>query len=151
MRTMIWRGLGLALTLGLILPGVASATSHEAKPAKDWDAAAVGRQLDRLSSETSKIQNGLGRHLEGEEDDSPRRVVLHDAYEIHHRVISLRMGVRNGLDRKQTEPVFRRLLGSVRNARQDAAAFPEIEEVRPAIDKSNAILKDLEGYYGLHE
>ena len=140
----------LFLSLGLV-PGVALADAHEAKPAKDWDADAIARQLQRMSVETNKMQNKLGRHLEGAEENSPRRIVLHDVYEIHHRVISLRMGVRNGLGRDQTEPVFRRLLGSVRNARQDAASFPEIEEIRKHTDEANTILADLEGYWGLYE
>ena len=49
--------------------------------------------------------------------------------------------MRAGLGREQTEPVFRRILGSVRNAQKDAKRFPEIEE-------AHKLLAELGAYYG---
>ncbi len=142
----------LVPALALALPAAAIASSHEVpKPTKEWDAHAVERLLDQLTKETRALQTGVGKHLEEAEEGSPRRIVLHDVYEIHHRVISLESAVRNGQSREQTEPIFRRLLDGVRNARRDAQAFPEIEAMRSHIDKADAELLELEAYYGVWE
>jgi hypothetical protein len=144
------RSFWLPILLGLALPLAAAGANHEAKQ-KAWDEDAVEATLVKLAQETSKMKDGLTRHVDEAEVDSARRLVLSDVYEIHHRVISLQSGVRSGLGRDGTEPVFRRLLGSVRNARRDAQKFPEIDQVRSHIDAANELLDELEGYYGIQE
>ena len=56
--------------------------------------------------------------------------------------------MRAGLGRDQTEPVFRRILDSVRNAKKDAKRFPEIEKARKHIEEAHKVLAELGAYYG---
>lgn len=143
----------LALLLALVLPTAVAAAHHEKaeQAATAWDDEAVTSRLVKLTQQTVKLQDGIAKHLEEAEEGSPHRLVLHDIYDIHRRAISLQTGVRAGLGRDGTEPVFRRLLGSVRDARKDAQRYPEVEELRSHIDEANAILDDLERYYGISE
>jgi hypothetical protein len=122
-----------------------------AAPTRPWDAEEVAQLAQRFTVQTKHIQESVGRHVEQAAPNSPRRVVLDDVYEIHHRAISLDTGVRAGLGRDQTEPVFRRLLGDVRNAQQDAKRFPEIEKVRKHVDEAHRILVELNAYYGVDD
>ncbi len=145
----------LVALLFLALPVGAGASSHEAAltdktPTKEWDDKAVARLLRSLAEETKHVQEKVGRYVSESPEGSPRRIVLHDVYEIHHRVISLESGVRAGLGRRQTEPVFRRMLQGVRNAQRDMQDFPAIEEARRHIEKADALIRELEGYYGVY-
>ena len=135
--------LGVVVVLGLL-----AAPASAAAPAKPWNQQEVAQLAQRFTLQTKRIQEVVGKHLEEAEKNSPRRVVLHDVYEIHHRAVSLESGVRAGLGRDGTEPVFRRILSSVEHARQDAKRFPEIEEAREHIDEANRLLAELGAYYG---
>ena len=135
--------MGVLLGLALLLPGQSQADA----PAKAWDAGALAQIIQRFTIQTKHIQESVGRHVESAAKDSPRRIVLDDVYDIHHRAISLESAVRSGQGRDQAEPVFRRLLASVQNARRDAASFPEIQEASGAIGKARELLAEMYGYF----
>ena len=137
------RWLGFLVALGLLAALPAGAASTKA-----WDEKAVAQLAHEFTLQTKLIQESVGPHVEQAAPNSPRRIVLNDVYEIHHRAVSLETGVRAGLGREQTEPVFRRILGSVRNAKQDAKRFPEIEKARKPIEEAHKLLAELGAYYG---
>jgi hypothetical protein len=118
-------------------------------PAKAWDPKALTPLVHRFVAETKHIQESVGLHVEEAAPDSPRRIVLNDVYSIHHRAVSLETALRAGQGRDETEPVFRRLVDGVKNARQDAKRFPEIEKARRHIDKADELLKEMAGYYAV--
>jgi uncharacterized membrane protein YccC len=141
--------LQVGLALAVLVLGSSPAWSEA--PAKAWDQEAVTKLAGRLTEQTLQIQVGVGRHSEGTAADTPRRIVLHDVNFIHRRAISLETALRAGEGHDETEPVFRRLMTGVRNAKQDAKRFPEIEKVRGHIEKAGGLLQELSAYYAVGE
>jgi len=137
------RWLGSLVALGLLAALPAGAASTKA-----WDEKAVSQLAHEFTLQTKLIQESVGPHVEQAAPNSPQRIVLNDVYEIHHRAVSLETGVRAGLGRDQTEPVFRRILDGVRNAKKDAKRYPEIEKARKHIEEAHKLLGELGAYYG---
>ncbi len=138
------------LAIGSAFLGLLAATAPASGQgaAKAWDQEAMVGLTKRFLEQTKHIQEGVGRHVEEAAPDSPRRIVLDDVYAIHHRGVALATAVGAGQGRDLTEPIFRRLMSGVQNARQDAKRFPEIEAVRSYIDKANELLGEMAAYYG---
>jgi hypothetical protein len=136
----------LALAALVVTLGLGSA-AHAQASAAACEGKALAKLAQRFSYETQRIQEAVAEGHEKAPAGSPRRVVLDDVYNIHHRAISLESGLRAGLGVKGTEPVFRRLLDGVANARKDAADFPEIAKASSHVEKANALLAEMSSCY----
>jgi len=130
-------GMGAALLAG---PGYAEPVA--------WDKAEVAKLADQLVVEVRAIKNNIAGRRDEADPHSARWIVLDDLMQLQERAVAYEGLVRAGEERAETEPVYRRIVTAVDNARRDAPGFPEIQQQHERLERVAAVLKALSGYYG---
>jgi negative regulator of replication initiation len=131
--------MSLAAVLAFAIPVAATAV--------EWDQKQVAALADQLTRDVAKIKDGIARDWEQSDKHSARYVVLDDLMTLQHRVVALQTLLGAGEGREQSAPVYRRVLILVSQARQDAAAFPEVAAQKQHIEAAHKTLAKLSAYY----
>jgi hypothetical protein len=131
--------MSLAAVLAFAIPVAATAV--------EWDQKQIAALADQLTRDVAKIKDGIAKDWERSDKHSARYVVLDDLMTLQHQVVALQTLLGAGEGREQTAPVYRRVLIRVSQARQDAAAFPEVAAQKHHIDAAHKTLAKLSAYY----
>lgn len=147
------RRMALPLLVGasLVFGFASSGLSQDTAPAAEWNQERVAAIADELASEASRLRQVVRKAFGGSQiggGSARSRFRLRDLLRLlENETRHLRRQLEDGKGREETMPVYRRVMSTVSDARENARRTFLSEDVLAQADKARDALMRLTAYY----